>query len=125
MQTRFRHQKQVSEWNKYSKSIATQLFYHHTPIDTAIYEKFVCCNYKLNTLTDVPYQMMVGGAFVYLCEIEQRSRVFITLSVITRFFPVYPDGRVLMELQCIKNKRFVERVAKEVSIQIITLKVEK
>jgi len=23
---------------------------------------------KLNTLTDVPYQMMVGGAFVYVCE---------------------------------------------------------
>ena len=69
--------------------------------------------------------MMVGGAFVYLCEIEQRSCVFITLSVITRFFPVDPDGRVMMKLQCIKNKRFVERVAKEVSIQIITLKVEK
>jgi len=31
---------------KYSKSIATQLFYQHTPIDTTIYEKFVCCNYK-------------------------------------------------------------------------------
>ena len=23
---------------------------------------------KLNTLTDVPYQMTVGGAFVYICE---------------------------------------------------------
>ena len=38
------------------------------------------CNYKLNTLTDVPYQMTVGGAFVYVCEsgrvkdFEQRSR---------------------------------------------------
>ena len=36
---------------------------------------------KLNTLTDVPYQMMVGGAFVYVCEkrvkdFEQRSRVY-------------------------------------------------
>jgi len=36
----------VSEWNKYSKSIATQLFYQHTPIDTTIYEKFVCYNHK-------------------------------------------------------------------------------
>ena len=32
----------VSEWNKYSKSIATKLVYQRTPIDTAIYEKFVC-----------------------------------------------------------------------------------
>ena len=39
---------------------------------------------KLNTLNDVPYQMTVGGAFVYLCEsceigrvkdFEQRSRI--------------------------------------------------
>ena len=32
--------------SNYSKSIATQLFYQHTPIDTAIYEKFVCYNHK-------------------------------------------------------------------------------
>ena len=36
----------VSEWNKYSKSIATQLFYQQTHIDTAIYELFVCYNHK-------------------------------------------------------------------------------
>ena len=51
--------------------MATQLFYQHTPIDTAIYEKFVCCNYKLNTLTDVPYQMTGGGVlftYVKTCE---------------------------------------------------------
>ena len=40
----------------------------------------MCCNYKLNTLTDVPYQMRVGGAFVYVCvrvkDFEQRSRVY-------------------------------------------------
>ena len=30
------------------------------------------CKYKLNTLTDVTYQMTVGGAFVYVCE---RGRV--------------------------------------------------
>ena len=30
---------------------------------------------KLNTLTDVPYQMMVGGAFVNACEnLVKRSR---------------------------------------------------
>jgi len=25
-------------------------------------------NIKLNTLTDVPYQLTVGGAFAYVCE---------------------------------------------------------
>jgi len=30
---------------------------------------------KLNTPTDVPCQMMVGGAFVYMCEnLVKRSR---------------------------------------------------
>ena len=30
---------------------------------------------NLNTLTDVPYQMTVGGAFVYICEnLVKRSR---------------------------------------------------
>ena len=62
--------------------------------------------------------MTVGGAFVSICErgrvkdFEQRSRVynavrynavFITRSVITWFFPVDPDDRVIMELQCSKN----------------------
>jgi len=60
----------------------------------------VCCNYKLNTLTDVPYQMTVGGAFVHVCEnmwkrLEPRSRVY------NAFFPVDPDDRVIIELQCI------------------------
>ena len=49
MQTRFvtktNHFTYVSEWNKNGKSIATQLFYQHTPIDTVVYEKFVCYNY--------------------------------------------------------------------------------
>ena len=37
---------------------------------------------KLSTLTDVPYQMTVSGAFVYVCErgrvkdFEQRSRIY-------------------------------------------------
>jgi len=55
--------------------MATQLFYQHTPIDSTIYEKFVFCNYKLNTLTDVPYQMTVSGAFVYVRETCERGRV--------------------------------------------------
>ena len=35
---------QVSEWNKYSTSIATQSFYQHTSY-TAVYEKNVCYNH--------------------------------------------------------------------------------
>jgi len=29
---------------------------------------------KLNTLTDVPYEMTVGGAFVYVCERDRGPR---------------------------------------------------
>jgi len=47
MQMHFRHQiKPFCIGNKYSKSIAIKLFYQHTPIDTAIYEKIVCYNHK-------------------------------------------------------------------------------
>ena len=46
MQTRFRHQNKVLERNKYSKSIATKLVYQRKPIDTLIYEKFVCNNHE-------------------------------------------------------------------------------
>jgi len=57
---------------------------------------------QLNTLTDVPYETMVGGAFVYVCERDcVKDFVYIMRSVITRFFPVDPDDRVIMELQCI------------------------
>jgi len=57
---------------------------------------------KLITLTDVPYKMTLGGAFVYICERDRvKDLVYITLSVITLFFPVDPDDRVIMELQCI------------------------
>jgi len=40
--------------------------------------------------------MTVDGAFVYVCvkDFEQ------TVACITRFFPVDPDDRVIMELQC-------------------------
>ena len=40
---------------------------------------------KLNTLTDVPYQMTVGGAFVYICERVGRVNDFEQL-----FFPRGP-----------------------------------
>ena len=40
---------------------------------------------KLNTLTDVPYEMMVGGACVYICERDRvKDFVYITRSVITQ-----------------------------------------
>jgi len=32
--------------NNYSKSIATKLVYQRKPIDTLIYEKFVCYNHE-------------------------------------------------------------------------------
>ena len=43
---------------KYSKSIATQLFYQHTPIDTAIYKYLVCYNFTTKyTVTTVSYHL--------------------------------------------------------------------
>ena len=36
---------------------------------------------QLNTLTDVPYEMTVGGAFVYVCERDRvKDFVYITIS---------------------------------------------
>ena len=58
---------------------------------------------KINTLTDVPYQMTVGGAFVYVFKKPVKEvalnngLVYITRSVIMLFFPVDPDGRIIME----------------------------
>ena len=45
--------------------------------------------------------MTVGGAFVYVCvkDFEQRSRVYNAVHY-NAFFPVDPDDRVIMELQC-------------------------
>ena len=45
-----------------------QLVYQRKSIDTATYESLCVITIKLSTLTDVPYQVMVGGAFVYVCE---------------------------------------------------------
>ena len=39
--TRTNHFTLVLELNNYSKSIATQLFYQHAPIDITIYKMFV------------------------------------------------------------------------------------
>mgnify|MGYP000190427210 CR=1 FL=1 len=69
------------------------------------YMKSLCViTIKLNTLTDVPYQMTVGWAFVYVCErdrvidFEQRSRVYNAVRYNT-FTP--PVDRVIMVSQCI------------------------
>jgi len=66
--TKTNHFIYVSEWNKYSKSIATQLYYWHTPIDTLVYEKFVCYNHKTKYTDWCPIQQDGGWAFVYICE---------------------------------------------------------
>ena len=102
MQKCFRHQNKPfryrNEINK-SKSIATQLFNQHTPIDTLVYEKFVCYNHTTK-YTDVPYQMRVGGAFVYVCE-RGRGKDFEYNAVrYNKFFPIDPDDRIIMESQC-------------------------
>ena len=75
-----RYLKEINTVNQLQLNYSTNIH-----IDTTIFEKFVCCNYKLNTLTDVPYQMTVGGAFVYVAlKILNNARVYITWSVITR-----------------------------------------
>ena len=50
---------------------------------------------KLNTPTDVPYQMTVGGAFVYICErdFEQQSREY----NVVRYNAFFPMDSVVME----------------------------
>ena len=41
---------------------------------------------RLNTLTDVPYQMTLGGAFVYICERNRvKEFVYIMRSVYMRY----------------------------------------
>ena len=43
--------------------------------------------------------------YVKTCERGlNNGRVYITRSVIMRFFPVDPDDRVIMELQCTRSK---------------------
>ena len=75
MQTRFLHQnKQFYIYIRYQNDINTvnqlQLNYStniHLLI-TRCMKSLCVITIKLNTLTDVPYQMMVGGAFVYISE---------------------------------------------------------
>jgi len=56
-------------------------------------------------MTDVPYQMTVGGAFVYVLEnLGKRSRKRWTVALynaVRPVFPVDPNTRVIMESQCI------------------------
>ena len=64
---------------------------------------------KLNTLTDVPYQMTVGGAFVYVCK---RGRV---KDYITRFprgsqRPLYNGVTVYWEFMLLKIERVRQRI---------------
>ena len=82
MQMRFHHQnKPFYIGIRYRNEINTvnqlQLNYS-TNIHLLIlnFMKSVCViTIKLNTLTDVPYQMTVGGAFVYVCEnLWKKSR---------------------------------------------------
>ena len=54
--------------NKINTVNQLQLVYQRKSIDTVTYESLCVITIKLSTLTDVPYQMMVGGAFVYVCE---------------------------------------------------------
>jgi len=55
--TKTNHFTYVSEWNKYGKSIATYLFYQHTPIDTVVY---VCYNHKTKYTDWCPIQSDSG-----------------------------------------------------------------
>jgi len=74
---------QVWEWNKYSKSIAAQLFYQHTPIDTSIYKYFVCCKCKTKYTDWMSHTKWrwVGHLFTYVKPGK--------------------DDRVIIESQCI------------------------
>ena len=87
MQTHFRHQNYRNEINTVNQ---LQLNYS-TNVNILIprFMKGSCViAIKLDTLTDVPYQMTVGGAFV------KRGRVYSTRSAITRFVP-WPQATAL------------------------------
>ena len=44
---------------------------------------------QLNTLTDVPYKMTVGGAFVYVCERDRvKDFLHMGLLVLTPLLPL-------------------------------------
>jgi len=64
MQTHFHHQNKP-----FCIGIEIKLFYQRTHLLIPRFMKSLCViTIKLNTLTDVPYQMTVCGAFVYVCE---------------------------------------------------------
>ena len=80
--------------------IATKLFYQRKPIDTAIYEKFVCYNHKTKYTDWCPIPND-GGWGICLrmwkpvkevaLKIWNNCHVYITWSVITWFFPWTPS----------------------------------
>ena len=86
-----------------------QLNYSTNVIDTAVYEKFVCYNHKTKYTDWCPIPND-GGWGIRLrmwkpvkevaLKILNNGHVYITRSIITRFFPVDPDNRVIMESQC-------------------------
>ena len=77
MQTRFRHQNKTILY-RYQNEIHTvnQLqFNYSTNIHLLILRFMKSITIKLNTLTDVPYQMTVGGALVTYVKTCERDRV--------------------------------------------------
>ena len=74
----------------------------------------MCYNHKTK-YTDVPYQMMVGGAFVTYVKTCERGRIkdFEQQShVYNAFFPVDRDNRVIMESQCSDKKNKADSLKK-------------
>ena len=64
-------------------------------------------------MTDVPYEMTVGGAFVYVCERDRiKDCVYIMQSVITQVFsrgprrPRYNGVAVYTEANSLRNTDF-------------------
>ena len=107
MQTRFRHQNKAFcigiGMNKYSRSIATQLFYQRTPFDTAIYEKFMWFNHKTKYTDWCPIPNDGGWGICLrkwkpVKDFEQCSRVY--NAVRYNSFSRGLDDRIIMELQC-------------------------
>jgi len=73
--TSFTTYKDQIESNRYARYISYQWYFKrcieafNANLWKILQRKFVCLiTIQLNTLTDVPYQITVGGAFVYVCE---------------------------------------------------------
>ena len=64
---------------------------------------------KLNTLTDVPYRMKVGGAFVYVCK-RGRVKDYLTLFSRGPQRPRYNEVAVYWEFLLLKTERVRQRI---------------